>query len=284
MKTNPSPTNFTSNATHIAEYGYQLAKQLKANVIFCNTESIPGEAAEAGIVVWPVEEGYGLSDGYQEELELLKAHLNQLNPDGEFRPGVTFVNQSGITKFIVNTIARTQNIDFVLISKPGSNGLSTFFLGNNGKNMIKSLVKARILVPPVARTAPIRKIAFAIDLKNTESDLEAVDKLIPFAKELNAEILITHIHTKNDTSPNFDGYMAHFLTKVSNDLTCPNIFYRTTTFDSLEKGLNWLCEYGKVDMLAMHTLQDSFFHSLSNKSYNDKMVNPLPVPLLVFAD
>lgn len=284
MKTNPSPTNFTSNATHIAEYGYQLAKQLKANVILCNTESIPGEAAEAGIVVWPVEEGYGLSDGYQEELELLKAHLNQLNPDGEFRPGVTFVNQSGITKFIVNTIARTQNIDFVLISKPGSNGLSTFFLGNNGKNMIKSLVKARILVPPLARTAPIRKIAFAIDLKNTESDLEAVDKLIPFAKELNAEILITHIHTKNDTSPNFDGYMAHFLTKVSNDPACPNIFYRTTNFDSLEKGLNWLCEYGQVDMLAMHTLQGSFFHSLSNQSYNEKMVNTLPVPLLVFAD
>ncbi len=56
MKTVLISTDFSNIATHAAEYGYNLAKQIKADVILCNAVIVPAEIPQAGVVVWPMEE------------------------------------------------------------------------------------------------------------------------------------------------------------------------------------------------------------------------------------
>ncbi|MDB5155418.1 MAG: universal stress protein [Mucilaginibacter sp.] len=79
-------TDFSANAKHAAEYGYLLAKQLKAGIFLCNTIIIPTEMAMAGMSVWPQGDNGVLLDDSIEELKRLKAHLEHNDHTEAIRP------------------------------------------------------------------------------------------------------------------------------------------------------------------------------------------------------
>jgi nucleotide-binding universal stress UspA family protein len=278
------PTDFSANATHAAEYGYQLAKQIKANIILCNAVILPAEIPQAGLVTWPVEEDELLIADSDSELKRLKAHLQQHDRTSHFRPTITFANGEGTVVDVVHHIVNTEKIDLVVIGTHESDGLSTFLLGNHCRNLIDSNLKKLLLVPFSARLKSVKKIAYAIDLENAGQALNDVYELIPLAKELSAEILITHISHEKDTTPEFEMWMKNFLTDISNKADYPNIYYRIVHSDNPEKGLAWLCEHGEVDILAMHHRQHGFFDALFNGSHTKKMADKLSIPLLVFSN
>lgn len=278
------PTDFSANATHAAEYGYQLARQIKADVILCNAVTLPAEIPQAGLVAWPVEEDKLLITDSDSELKRLKAHLQQHDRTNHFRPAINFVNGEGTVVDVVHRIVNTEKIDLVVIGTHESDGLSTFLLGNHCRNLIDSNLKKLLLVPLSAQLKPVKKIAYAIDLENAGQALDDVYELIPLAKELNAEILITHISHQKNTTPEFEVWMENFLTDISNKADYPNIYYRIVHSASPEKGLAWLCNYGEVDILAMHHRQHGFFDAIFSGSHTQKMAGKLSIPLLVFAN
>jgi len=282
MKKILSPTDFSVNATHAAEYAYQLAKDIKADILLCNAVSLPSEIPQAGFVTWPMEENDVLISDSDSELKRLKAHLEQHDHGDSFRPAITFVNKAGTVTDVVTQVVSTEQIDLVVIGTHASDGLSSFLLGNHSHNMIDSGLKKLLLIPFAAKLKPIKKIAYAIDLENAEKDLNEVYELIPLAKALNAEILVTHIYNGKDTSAEFKKWMTSFLTDISNNADYPNIYYRIVNSASPEKGLTWLSEHGQVDILAMHHHQHGFFDTLFNGSHTQKMANQLSIPLLVF--
>jgi len=171
------PTDFSANATHAAEYAYQLARQLKADVVLCNAVTIPAETPQAGLVVWPMEESAVLLDDCEEELKRLKASLQQHDRTEKFRPSVTFSEEAGTLTDVVNRIAASRKIDIVAIGTHASDGLSTVLLGDHSREMIDNGLRSLLLVPPGARFTPIKKIALAIDPAFAESDLEEVYRL-----------------------------------------------------------------------------------------------------------
>ena len=169
----------------------------------------------------------------------------------------------------------------VVISTHASDDLSTFLLGDHSSEMIDNGLKSLLLVPQGARYTPIKKIALAIDPVHAESDLEQVYQLIPLAKDLHAELLITYIQPEKEPPAQIREQVDRFLMDLSNKADYPNIYYRVVTSDNTEKGLKWLCENGQVDMLAMLHRQHGFFDSLLNGSHTQRLVNHLATPLLV---
>jgi nucleotide-binding universal stress UspA family protein len=277
-------TDFSTDAMHAVDYGYFLAKQLRANVILCNVVTVPAEIPQAGVIVWPMEESDVLMKESAEELEKLKSRL-QLNdcPEG-FKPTVTLISESGLLPDVVNQIINTECVDLVVIGNHHSDGLSTFLLGNHSKRIIDTATQTVVLVPNNVKAVPIKKIAFGIDLQNAQSDLAEVYKLITLAKELHAEILIVHIHDEKHQSVSLKKWMDGFLTELSNKADYPNIYYRVVDSDNIEKGLKWLCEHGQIDMLAMHHRQHGFFDSLIHRSHTQSMAGKLSIPLIVMPD
>jgi len=89
------PTDFSANATHAAEYAYQLAGQLHAGLVLCNAVTVPAEAPQAGLLVWPMEETELLLIDSEEELKKLKAGMQQHDRSEQFRPAVTFIEKAG---------------------------------------------------------------------------------------------------------------------------------------------------------------------------------------------
>lgn len=281
MKTLLITTDFSTIATHAAEYGYYLAKQIKADVILCNAVTVPAEIPQAGVSVWPMEEYNVLMEESDKELKWLKGHLENTEPEGSFRPSIKIINETGVLRDIVNVIVADHKVDMLVMGTHGTSGFSHFLLGDHSRRMIDNTIKPLLLIPPTAKISPIKKIAFSTDFEHTEQDIKAIYNLIPFARQLNAEILITHIFNDKQHSLELQGSLDQFLVDIANKANYSHIYYRMIKNSNTESGLDWLCVHGQVDMLAMIHRQHGFFADLLKGSHTKKMADQIPVPLLV---
>ena len=281
MKTLLVATDFSANARHAAEYGYNLAKQIKADIVLCNAVTVPAEVPQSGMVVWPMDDLEMLMLGSTAELENLKLQLEKPTPPNDFKPGIILKNESGVVADVVEGYAENNPVDLVVMGTHGE-GMNSFLLGNHSKNMIEVTTKPLMLIPPQAQFVPLKKIAFATDFAHPEDDLESLFHLIPLAKILGAEVLLTHIHDDQEPSAEMKKTIAGFMTEVSNKANYPQIYYRSVRNSRVEAGLSWICEHGHVDMLVMVHRPHSFIYRLLKSSHSEKMAGRLDIPLLVF--
>ncbi|MDB5005523.1 MAG: universal stress protein [Mucilaginibacter sp.] len=277
-------TDFSSNARHAAEYGYLLAKQLKAGIFLCNTITIPVEIPMAGWATWPQDQGELLLEDSTEELKRLKAHLEHTDHSTSFRPPVDYLNEAGTVRQTVNEAVAKQKVDLIVAGSHDPDRLGTFLLGNHMHELIEFTIKPLLIIPNTAKFTPIKKIAFATDLENPENDLKHFYELIEFARRLDAEILLTHIYKNEDHLLNFEKGIEKFLLEISNKANYPQIFYRVIKHDKVEMGLDWLCEQGHIDMLAMVHRPHDFLDSILKGSHTKKMAKHIAIPLLVFPE
>ncbi|MDF2430389.1 MAG: hypothetical protein JWP44_20 [Mucilaginibacter sp.] len=270
------PTDFSANARHALHYGYNLAKQVKANILICNAIIEPAEVPQYGLMSWPIEESNQLLADSTNELNLLKHHLEHTQETINFNPSIICENQAGTVMDMVNHLGHTYDINLVVIGTHGGSGLSTLLLGDHSRQMIDEITRPLLLVPPDAPIVPIKKIAFATDFQNTAQDLECIYQLITLARPLNAEILVTNIFDDEEHGAEW------FMNELANKANYPLIYYRVIKARQPVAGLDWLCEHGDIDMLAMVHRNHNFIDSLFHRSNTQKMANHISIPLLVF--
>ncbi|MBB6113049.1 Nucleotide-binding universal stress protein, UspA family [Mucilaginibacter lappiensis] len=277
-------TDFSSAAKHAAEYGYQFAKQIKADIVLGNAIIVPAEVPQAGLVAWPLEDSETLLEDSEKELKRLKAHIEQNDHSETFRPAITFASEAGTVTNAVDYFVKSQYIDLILMGTHHHGGLSSFLFGDHCKNVIDSTNKPLLLIPPKAKFAPIKKIAFATDFKNPDDDLKFIYSLISLAKQLNAEILLTHVYDGKYQWAEFEHWIKNFMVELVDTANYPNIYYRMIKSAGTETGLDWLSEHGQVDLLTMVHRQHDFFNDLLHGSDTKKMAGHVSIPLLVFQD
>lgn len=274
-------TDFSANARHAARYGYALATRMEANLVLCNAFLVPAEIPQGGTLVWPKYEYEELQKNSADELKELEKLLQRPVKGTAFRPYITRISEDGNVSDIVNKAAKKENIELVVMGTHGHTGVTGTFLGNHSRKMIDDATCPLLLVPPAAAIAPVKKIAFATDFKEPGKDLEAIFELIPLLKRLNAELLLTHIYNEKDETYDFKKTIEGFLLELSNKANYPHIYYRIVKSDKPGKGLDWLCRFGNVDMLAMVHRKHSFFDKILIGSHTQKMAEHISVPLLV---
>jgi len=270
------PTDFSANATHALNYGYSLAKRVKANIIICNAVIEPAEVPQTGMVGWPMEESELLLEESSHALKLLREQLDEKEETVGFNPIIDTKNNAGTVIEMVNHLGHDNDIGLVIVGTHGSSGLNTLLLGNHSRQLIDNINRPLLLVPPSAPIKPIKKIAFATDFENPAKDLECIYQLILLARPLNAEILITNIFDEKEN------YHKEFMNELTNKADYPHIYYRFVKAYRPEAGLDWLCEHGQIDILAMVHRSHNFIDSLFRGSQTQKMANHIAIPLLVF--
>jgi nucleotide-binding universal stress UspA family protein len=284
MKNLLCPTDFSDIAMHTSQYAYHLATLTGADMILCNAVTIPAYAPQAGVVVWPMEEEDLLIEDSKDELKHIKSILDAYPHEGADKPVVNCICEPGSVKDVVNRVAHKNHIDLIVAGTHGAGGLSTLLLGNHSKQLIEDTKCPLLLVPPGAKTKPIKKIAFATDFKDPENDLACLYTLICLARPLRADILITHISDDEHPSQAFQRKIKHFITDVSNKANYPHIYYRKIEDNDIQAGLLWLCEHGQIDILAMIHKSHTFLDRLFAGSQTKKIVGHIPLPLLVFPE
>jgi nucleotide-binding universal stress UspA family protein len=281
MKNIVIATDFSANARYAVEYGFKLAGQLKENVVLCNAFMVPAEIPDAGVLVWPQYDYEDLFKDSSDELKELEDVLQNSTGRAGFHPLVARVSEDGPLPEIINKVVAEQNAHLVVMGTHGHSGPGSFVLGNHSRKMIDEATCPLLLVPPSVIAGLIKKVAFATDFNEPEKDLRAIFQLIPLLKKLNAELLLTHIYNEIDYAYDFKKNIEGFLLELSNKADYPNIYYRIVKSEKPEKGLDWLCQFGNVDMLAMVHRKHSFLNKIITGSHTQKMAGHISIPLLV---
>jgi nucleotide-binding universal stress UspA family protein len=277
-------TDFSANAAHAAEYGYAIASKVKADVVLCNAFIVPAEVPQAGTLVWPQFEYDELLNSSTSELKQLKEQLKHNHGDGSFEPHVTCTSEVGAATDMITEITGKTDIELTVMGTHGAGKLNTFLVGNHSRRMINETKGPLLLVPGSATVKPIKKVAFATDLEHPERDLKAIYALIPLLKKLNAELLLTHIYNGDDPTYKFKQHIQQLLVELSNKANYPNIFYRIVNSNKAERGLDWLCDHGHVDILAMVHRKHDLLDKILIGSHTQKMADHIHIPLLVIPE
>lgn len=277
-------TDFSDNAKQAARYGFCLAEKLKADVILSNAFIIPAEIPEGGSMIWPQYEYDDLLAGSKHDLDALKQELQKENGGTPFVPEVTYETDAGALPDVINAIASRHPVDMLVMGTHGQNVLSGLMVGNHSRRMIDETTVPLFLVPPSAKIAAPKKIAFATDFEDPDHDLEAIYSLIPMLKLLNAELLLIHTYNNHDHGIRITGAIEKVLVDLSNKADYANIYYRIIKSEKPELGLDWLCQFGSIDVLAMVHRKRSFLGKVLGSSHTKRMAGRIDIPLLVLPE
>ncbi|TDO23921.1 universal stress protein [Pedobacter duraquae] len=280
MKTLLFLTDFSENATHAADYAYKLAKQLRLKMLICHAVNAAAEIPQTGFVTWPPEIDETLLKESVEELKILKKRLEHTDRTDGFHPIVNCTNGLGSLIDVVDQVATRHQIALVVMGTHGNSGMSALLLGNHSRFMINGTKLPLLLVPPDAIPVRIKKIGFASDFRDLEKDLKNIYNLVPFARMLDAEILLVHIFKEGESKNCI--WDQSFLKQIADKANYPNIFYRNVIQNDTLKGLSWISEFGQVDMLAMVHKSSGFMANLVGSSHTHKMAGQTIIPLFVF--
>jgi nucleotide-binding universal stress UspA family protein len=282
MKTFLLPTDFSDDADHAVSYGYQLALSIKANIVLCNAVLLPAEAPQVGLSVWPVEESDVLLKESAAKLTHLELKLEKTKDNSGFKPHITCINEGGTVMHVINKAIEKEDIDLVVIGAHEDGYLNTLLLGNQSRLLIDVITKPLLLVPPEAKIISAKKIGFATDFENIESELRSIQTLVSFAKPLHAKIVITHIYNKKPRTDEVKQAIKKLMQTLLDGAEYPQIHYQAFTNSSTESGLDWVCQNGQIDILAMVHRSHTFIDSIFRGSRTQTMADRVQIPLLIF--
>lgn len=279
------PTDFSTSAKTAANYAMHLAKQMKASVKLCNAVMVPLDVPLAAHVAAPIVSFETLEHEVEQELKRWAGRLKQKDefetaPDS-FHPLIEHVVGVGSVPEVVSNIASNLQVSLMVMGMSGGGGLSKFLLGSSSRAMVEVTEIPLLLIPDECKFMSLRKIAFATDLSKT--DIAIVHTLAGFARIFNAEILIVHISEKaSDNQYNNQHKIDAFLNEVTNKVNYHKIYYQHVMDTDVGDGLEWLAEYGQIQMLAMVHRKHNVLHKLFKGSYTQKLKKRINIPLLVF--
>ncbi|WP_449436832.1 universal stress protein [Pedobacter steynii] len=279
------PTDFSTSAKNAANYAMHLGKQMKANVKLCNAVMVPLDVPLAAYVAAPIVSFETLEHEVEQELKRWAARLKEkdaleTDPD-TFHPLVEHIVGLGSVPDVITNIVANREVSLTVMGMSGSGGLSKFLLGSSSRAMVEATETPLLLVPDKCRFIGLHKIAFATDLSKT--DIAVVHTLTGFARVFNTEILIVHISEKApDNEYNNQHKIDAFLNEVTNKVNYHKVYYQHVMDTAVGDGLDWLAEYGQIQMLVMVHRKHNVLHQLFKGSYTQKLKKESTFPCWYF--
>ncbi len=285
MKTILLPTDFSLAAKNAARYAMHLAKEMRANVKLCNAVMVPIEVPLPAHISVPLIEIDALEKKAEEELKRCAEKMTELDQletaNDTYHPLVTHGIGIGPVADVITSFATDHNVSLVVMGMTGAGGLRQFLFGSSSREMVELATFPLLLVPFDTSYKKLNKIVFATDL--SKEDISVIHVLAGFARNFNAEILLVHISDHvPDSQINSKKKIEFFLNEITNHVNYHKIYYQHVLQATIDNGLDWLAEYGQIQMLAMVHRKHEVLHKLFKGSHTQRLKRKITIPLLVF--
>lgn len=278
-------TDFSENATHAAAYALSFGEKIKANLSLCNTFQQPILVPEMGGAMTFSEEYNAVIDSSLLRLNHLKKHLERKEENGneetDFHPAINVVSSVGHLSDVIQEMILRENNELIIAGTHDKKGLTAILRSNNVKELIRNINFPLLLIPFNTDYSEIKKIGFAIELKNKDNDIAAVRKLVSFAKPLNANIMLIHIYDGVEEKFAAERHLRRILKTVLHEEDGPVITSKIYNEVTIEDGLHEVCKKENIDLLAMVHQHHGFLSRVFNSSHTGNMTDHIHIPLLV---
>ena len=152
--------------------------------------------------------------------------------------------------------------------------------GSNTVSLINKSSHPVLVVPETSTFATPQKIVYATDYY--DSDLDALERLLPIAKAFNSEIVVVHIFEETTEEQLDQGMMDFISREISNKFQYPRIAYKVYNNKNIATGIKTFCEFSEADLLVLSARRRNIFQRLFQKSVTKDISHNSNIPLLVF--
>ncbi|MCR8560808.1 universal stress protein [Mucilaginibacter sp. BJC16-A38] len=285
MKTIAVLIDFSERSEHAAKYALHLAKKIKANVLLFNAFLVPADVPMAAAqVAWPLYEFEEIKADAEKELQKfcdkLKHGLKERPLPGEFLPAITCRCEEGAVVNTLPTLQGSKGIVLLVAGTHGSDALTSFVLGNNCRELIDDTTLPLLLVPENASVNDIEKIVFASDLNL--NDIKYINAVAGLAQDFTADIIIGNVNPDLPEDVKHNKAENSFMQEMVLNVKYKRVSYRNFPNQNVKKGIIWVLENEKPDMLVMVHRKNSLFDFFFKSSVTKKIAANTTVPLLVY--
>jgi len=285
MKTIAVLIDFSERSEHTAKYALHLAKKIKANVLLFNAFLVPADIPmAAGQVAWPMFEYDEIKTDTEKTLKKfcnkLKHGLRERPLPGSFLPAITCQCEEGPVVNTLGTLERKKDIVLLVAGTHGSDAITSFVLGNNCRELIDNAKLPLLLVPENAATKNLDNIIFATDLDL--NDINYINAVAGLAKDFTADLVIINVTPENGSDIRHNKSENVFMQEMVQQVKYKRVSFRNIHNQNAKKGIAWVLENERPDMLVMVHRKSSLFEFFFKSSVTKKIAANTTVPLLVY--
>jgi nucleotide-binding universal stress UspA family protein len=269
------PIDFTEVSDNAFVYALEMAKRLKAELVLLHTFEIPIVDSQA----MPINYATIYNSVEWANFEHFKQKMPQLHAIAEERNlsqiPMSHLMMDGDLLLSINKVITQENIDMVVMGTKGADGWWDSFIGTNTGSVIAGVSVPVLSVPASVPFQKIDTIAFTTRFR--KKDIEALIKILLFAKKFQAKVKCLYVKTPNSdvTDETIRRWQSHF---EDHD----NLQFFIIPSENVPETIEDFLVSQEIDLLAMLTYKRNFFVELFSKTTTQQLSYHLPTPILAF--
>jgi nucleotide-binding universal stress UspA family protein len=256
-------TDFSDNADRALLYAIELCSRLGADLSLFHVLTFDklDKGEEAVTVI-------------EDKMERLRK--NYLYDNKKVRYRTTYIKIGKNKEEELLSIFKEAPVDLLLMGTSGA-GKTARLLGSTASFMLHAAPAPVLLIPPHATFEPIRHITFACDYEQIQT-LEELKPLAVFAKLLQADVRILHVHPQPANMPLGTAMKSLAVDSLFEEVEHELDFVRGS---NPEAGIKQYLETTPTDCLAIKPRKHErgFWQKLLTQSVSDSLIGFLPIPV-----
>ncbi|MBL0030989.1 MAG: universal stress protein [Bacteroidetes bacterium] len=270
MRTILTASDFSKNGNNTVEYAASLAEVFNSRLIICHVN----ETFTQNIRISESAINTELLSEMRSNLELLKQKILNKHP----HLSIDCIVLTGSTSHeTIKNYSEENQIDLIVIGCTGTNVIERKLMGSTSSKLILSSTIPLICIPEHTNYSPIKRIAFATDLR--EDNLSASHSIITFAKQFQSEISFLFIDKKDEIHT--EEQISELTRKIREKVHYPKISGYIIQHINLNKGINAFHKKHNIDLLVMLKHVDENSNIALSKSNTVYVSEHTTLPLLV---
>lgn len=271
MKKILCPIDFSDLSTHAAFYAAELAQVAGAELVVMHALHVPIPDANT-----PVDLSTEIMNEQKEALEHRLKEFCDLIAD-KFYVKIEQRQEYGLAATMISRVADEENIDLIVMGTQGANSLLDRLFGSITSEVINKSSCAVLAVPEGARFRKFKKIMYATDLLNGDS--EELEDFADFTSVFKPQIDVVHVEKDPAVDIGDDDPLLKRVLKEKD-----NVRYIEIRNINVEDALVKYADYENVDLLAMKKHKLKLMEGLFHKSLTRSMTLHTHIPLLIFKE
>jgi nucleotide-binding universal stress UspA family protein len=267
------PTDFSEAATNAFVHALEFAKIVNGELVLLHTFEIPVYDSQ----FFPENYASIYSSIELAKFEMFKDEIPKLRAIAAERKLDDIVIKhrlmDGDLLYNLKNAVKEDHIDFVIMGTSGISDWSKFFLGSNTSSVISGVDVPVLCVPLEAKFKKIKTIGFTTRYR--EKDKNELKKVLKIAKKTNAKV--RSLYVKTTSSDVSITTIKEWEKEFAND----NVEFLVLPSDEVKETILDFVLFKEIDILAMITHKRSFFESIFDSGFTQKLSKIVPVPVLV---
>jgi len=271
------PTDFTHVAYNSTHYGLDFAKQIHAEkVILFNAFQAPVNVSPDPMV--PSIESFdfdALKKASQESLQIFKQNVVQQNPG---KATVETISECCTLTTDIDTIAKENEVDLIIMGITGKGSLSEVFVGSNTIQVSKNTKTPVLIIPPESTYKIIKQILWVSDYKDVESGTPR-EEITTLLEATGASLVVLHVDEEyKDLVDDIYASEKESIATMFGDFTVE--FFTAHNSDFLE-AVSEFAKLKQVDLVVVVPKVHFFPEKVFHQSYSKSLAFHTDLPLML---